>query len=140
MRNYMLFLGILWPLLSSAQTQTVAIRNISDWVRPTAAVGFSSKEGGRFSLTESPQLQQRNVAAKRNCFKVFPNPNHGVFQIEDKVLPQLISVYNAQGQWVGNVQPQAKGPNQAEVHLVHLSAGMYFLHALGFLPQRIWLN
>lgn len=140
MRNYLFFLGLLWPLLSSAQTQTVSIQHVNDWVRPTAAVGFSGKEGGRFSLTESPQLQQRNFVAKQQRFKVFPNPNNGLFQIEAKVLPQLISVYNAQGQLVGKVQPQVKGPSLAEVQLVNLSAGMYFLHAQGFLPQRVQVN
>lgn len=140
MKNFVLILIVAFPLFSEAQTQMVAIQNVKEWTRPNVSVGFSGKEGGRFSLTESPQAQHLNFVSKQNRFKVFPNPNNGVFQIEGKVLPLLIAVYNAQGLLVGKVHPQIKGSSRADVQLTALPAGLYFLHAQGFLPQRIQVN
>lgn len=140
MKRLIFLIVMVLPVFARAQSREVAITEVREWVRPTAPVGFSGKEGGRFLLTESPQSQRSNYLARLNSYTIFPNPSNGVFQLEGKFLPAMVEVYTAQGLLVSKIQPNRKALNTAEIQLVELKSGLYFLHAPGFVPQRIWVN
>ncbi len=56
--------------------------------------------------------------------KIYPNPSYGSITIENKVPMQLISVYDAAGRLLQNINPHA---SQSTQDFSHWPAGMYYL-------------